>query len=75
MIMALIIKRNNPKVMKVSGMVMMINSGFRVAFNIPSTMATPMAVPKESMVTPGSIQPATKTAKELTTSRVSKPGF
>ena len=75
MIMALMIKRNNPKVMKVSGMVMTINSGFRVAFNMPSTMATPMAVLKESMVTPGSSQSATKTAKELTTSRVSKPDF
>ena len=28
-----------------------------------------------TMVTPGSSQSATKTAKELTTSRVSKPGF
>ena len=75
MMIALMIKRNNPKVRKVSGMVMMINSGFRVAFNIPSKMATAMAVLKELMVTPGSNQSATKTAKELTTSLVSKPGF
>ena len=75
MMIALMIKRNNPKERKVSGMVMMINSGFKVAFKIPSTMATPMAVAKESIVTPGSSQSATKTAKELTTSRVSKPGF
>lgn len=73
--MALMIKRNNPRVRKVSGIVIMINRGFRVAFNMPSTMATPMAVVNESMVTPGSNQSATKTAKELTTSRVSKPGF
>jgi len=56
-------------------MVMMISNGFRVAFRIPSTTATPMAVVKESMVTPGSKQPATKTAKELTTSRERRPGF
>jgi len=61
--------------MKVSGMVMMISSGFKVAFRSPNTMATPTAVEKLLMLTPGSIQSARKTAIELTTSLERSPGF
>jgi len=74
-IMALIKSKNKPSVIKVSGIVMMIKSGFKVAFNMPSIMATPMAAGKEAIVTPGKIQSATNTANELTTSRISKTGF
>ena len=75
MIMALMINRKKPKLMNVRGMVMMTSSGFKVAFKSPSTMATPTAVEKLLMLTPGRIQSARKTAMELTTSLERSPGF
>ena len=74
-IMALITNKKSPKLINVRGMVMMISSGFKVAFRRPRMMATPTAVEKLLMLTPGSIQSAKKTAMELTTSLERSPGF
>ena len=68
--MALIIRRNKPKLKIVMGMVIRINSGFRVEFSKAKTMAIPMAEVKLSILTPGSNHPATKTANDEMIRRV-----
>ncbi len=55
MIIALMIKRNKPKVTMVIGKVSIIRRGFTKKFKIPNTKATMMAVVGESTPTPGRI--------------------
>jgi hypothetical protein len=47
------INKKSPKLIKVRGMVMMISSGFNVAFSSPSTMATPTGSRKTTDVHTG----------------------
>lgn len=52
-IIALITSKNNPRVRIVTGIVRIINNGFRVMFNKPKTIATISAETKLVTFTPG----------------------
>ena len=53
MINALITSKNNPKVRIVTGIVRIINKGFKNVFSSPKTIATSSAVVKSATCTPG----------------------
>ena len=60
--MALITRRNNPSVRNVTGIVKIINNGFKVTFSKLRTNASIKADEKLSTFTPGSRYPVANTA-------------
>ena len=57
-------KRNNPRVRNVTGMVSIINNGFKVTFNRLKIKASIRAEAKFATDTPGSKYPVASTAME-----------